>query len=237
MVVFTLYYDRFKTATTSEALFEAGIQHNVLCHNNKSKFENIYGIINQTNKPKGIQHNFNAGLDMLFKDEWGIFISDDYKKSYKIDRTINKFVECDLKYVYDKLCETIKIADKIGAKLVGLNSTGNALYAGKKYGKYGLVDGRFFAIKKTDFRWRDDVSCITDYYATLYHLNKYGGNLILQECYADFERYGADGIGTLEARADEKRKDVLILKNLYPDNVIIQDKKNQPKGTHIKIKR
>ena len=236
MNVFTLYYDRYEPATTSEALWE-GIEHNVLCHNNKNKFKNIFGIMVETNKPKGIQHNFNAGLDMLFKDEWGIFISDDYKKSYKIDRKINKFVECDLKYVYDKLCETIKIADKIGAKLVGLNSTGNALYAGKKYGKYGLVDGRFFAIKKTDFRWRDDVSCITDYYATLYHLNKYGGNLILQECYADFERYGADGIGTLEARADEKRKDVLILKNLYPDNVIIQDKKNQPKGTHIKIKR
>lgn len=235
--VFTLYYDRYETATTSEALYEAGIEHNVLCHNNKSKFKNIYGIINQTDKPKGIQHNFNAGLDMLFDNEWGVFISDDYKKSYKIDRKINKFVECDLKYVYDKLCETIQIADKIGAKLVGLNSTGNALYASKKYGKYGLVDGRFFAIKKTDFRWRDDVSCITDYYATLYHLKKYGGNLILQECYADFERYGSDGIGTLEARADEKRKDVKILKNLYPENVIIQNKKNQPEGTHIKIKK
>tara|TARA_R100001129_G_scaffold169296_1_gene137941 strand:+ start:309 stop:1025 length:717 start_codon:yes stop_codon:yes gene_type:complete len=235
--VFALYYDRFNDATTSEALFEAGIEHNILCHNNKNKFKNIYGIINESNKPKGIQNNFNFGLDLLFDNEWGIFISDDYKKSYKIDRQKNKFVECELKYVYDQLCKTIKLADKIGVKLVGLNSTGNILYASKKYGKYGLVDGRLFAIKKTEFRWRDDISCITDYYATIYHLNKYKGNLILQDCYADFERYGAGGIGTLEERANDKKKDILILKNLYPNNVIVKDKKGQPKGTHIKIKR
>ena len=44
MNVFTLYYDRYETATTSEALWEAGINHNVLCHNNKNKFKNILDI-------------------------------------------------------------------------------------------------------------------------------------------------------------------------------------------------
>ena len=235
--VFALYYDRYETATTSLALKQAGIKHTILCHKNKNKFNYCYGKVIETKNPKGIQHNFNSGLNLISEGEWAIFLSDDYKSSYKINRQENKFEKCELRYVYDKLCETIKVADKIGVKLVGLNSTGNALYASKKYGKYGLVDGRMFAIKKTDFVWREDISCITDYYATLYHLNKYGGNLILQECYAEFERYGADGIGTLEARADEKRKDVSILKNIYKDKVKIKDKAGQPTGTHIIIKR
>ena len=38
-------------------------------------------------------------------------------------------------------------------------------------------------------------------------------------------------------RANTKRKDIRILKYLYPYNVKIKDKPNQPKGTHIKINR
>ena len=91
-------------------------------------------------------------LQLLKEGEWGYFLSDDYEKSFRLEKGINKFVECDLKYVFEKLVETTKIADKVGVKLVGLNSTGNALYAQKKYGKYGLVDGRMFALKKTIFQ-------------------------------------------------------------------------------------
>ena len=111
------------------------------------------------------------------------------------------------------------------------------MFSKNKFGKYGLVDGRMFAIKKTDFEWRQDISCITDYYASLYHLKKYGGSLILNECYADFERYAEDGIGTAQNRAEAKKKDIRILKNLYPNNIKIKDKPNQPKGTHITINR
>tara|TARA_R110000796_G_scaffold126905_1_gene242057 strand:+ start:36 stop:752 length:717 start_codon:yes stop_codon:yes gene_type:complete len=235
--VFTLYYDRFETATTSRALSDAKINHTVLCHSNKEKFKNIYGNIIETNKPKGIQYNLNAGLQMLKKDEWGIYLSDDYKKSFKLDRKENKFKQCDLRYVYEKLCETIKVADKIGVKLIGLNSTGNALYAKKKYGKYGLVDGRMFAIKKTNFEWRNDINTITDYYASLFHLEKYGGNLILQECYAEFDRYAIDGIGTAQNRAEDKKKDIYVLKNLFKGMVKVKDKLGQPKGTHITINK
>ena len=50
--VFTLYYDRFKDATTSIALKEANIKHTILCHNNKNKFKNIYGDIIETKNLK-----------------------------------------------------------------------------------------------------------------------------------------------------------------------------------------
>jgi len=235
--IFTLYYDRFDTATTSKALIEAELKHTILCHSNKEKFNNIYGDIIQTNKPKGIQHNLNSGLDLLKNNEWGIFLSDDYKKSFKLDKEKNKFVQCNLKEVFNNLLNTIKVADKLGVKLVGLNSTGNALYAAKKYGKFGLVDGRMFAIKKTSFKWREDINTITDYYASLYHMNKYGGNLILQDSYCEFERYASDGIGTAEHRSEDKKKDIIILKNLFPKMVKVKDKVGQLKGTHIRINR
>jgi hypothetical protein len=170
MKVFTLYYDRYKTATTSKALHEANIDHYVMCHNNSEKFENIYGEIVESNKPKGIQHNLNSCINLLEYNEWAIIMSDDYTESYKIEN-------------------------------------------------------------------KEFVKCITDYYATVYHLNKYGGNLILQWCYADFKRYEKDGIGTAEARKEIKKNDIFILKNLYPKNIIIKDKKGQPKGTHIIIKK
>ena len=233
--VFTLYYDRFETATTSLALKKSKIDHTVICHYNKEKFKNIHGKIIETNKPKGIQYNLNAGLNLLEQNEWGVFLSDDYKKSFRLDKKNNKFVECELKEVFDNLVKATKVADKVGVKLVGLNSTGNALYANKKFGKYGLVDGRMFAIKKTEFEWRKDI--ITDYYASLYHLQKYGGNLILQDCYAQFDRYASDGIGTAQNRAKDKKKDIRILKNLFRNMVKIKDKAGQPKGTHIIIKR
>ena len=237
MKVFTLYYDRFKTATTSKLLNDNGIKHIVLCHYNSQKFIELYGEVIETNNPKGIQYNLNSGLDMLEVGEWGIFLSDDYKKSFRLDKVQNKFIECEFSEVYNNLLETIEVADKVGAKLVGMNCTGNAMFSANKYGKYGLVDGRMFAIKKTDFTWREDINTITDYYASVYHLKKYGGNLILQDCYAEFERYGADGIGTAQTRESKKKKDIRIIKNLYPDNVKVKDKPGQSKGTHIIINR
>tara|TARA_R110002020_G_scaffold56888_3_gene156967 strand:+ start:1155 stop:1871 length:717 start_codon:yes stop_codon:yes gene_type:complete len=237
MKVFTLYYDRFETATTSLALKNSKIEHTVICHYNKEKFKNICGDIIETNKAKGIQYNLNAGLELLEEGEWGVFLSDDYKKSFRLDKKDNKFVECELEEVFENLVEATKVADTVGVKLVGLNSTGNALYASKKYGKYGLVDGRMFAIKKTEFEWRKDINTITDYYASLYHMKKYGGNLILQDCYAEFDRYASDGIGTAQNRAEDKKKDIRILKNLFRNMVKVKEKAGQPKGTHIIIKR
>lgn len=237
MKVFTLYYDRFETATTSKILKESKIEHIILCHNNAHKFTEVYGEIVETNELKGIQNNLNAGLKMLELGEWGIFLSDDYKKSFSLDKSTNRFIECKFTEVYNRLLETIKVADKVGVKLVGLNCTGNAMFAAKKYGKYGLVDGRMFAIKKTDFTWRKDICTITDYYASLFHLKKYGGNLVLQNCYAEFERYGSDGIGTAQNREEQKKKDIHVLKNLYRGNVKVKDKPGQSKGTHIIIKR
>lgn len=229
-----MYYDRFENATTSKMLSK---EHIVLCHNNKEKFTCIgeKGVIVQTNQPKGIQNNFNYGLSMLKKDEWGIFLSDDLIEGKKIEN--GKFIKCDIDYVLNELINILPKCDLMGIKLVGLNSTGNPFYAKNKYSKFGLVDGRCFAIKKTDFLFHNDINTIPDYYASAYHLKKYGGNLILNYCFLDFERYGKGGLGSVSERINDKLKDIKIMTKLFPNNVKIKDKPNEPKGSHIIIKR
>ncbi len=232
-----MYYDRYEEATTSLALGDIKQNHIVLCHNNANQFNCIsnYGELIETGEPTGIQNNFNYALKMLEPGEWGIFLSDDYIVSKKLQD--DNFIECNIKYVLDQLINLLAKCDQAGINLLGLNSTGNPFYAKKKYGKYGLVDGRAFAIKKTGFVWHPDISTCTDYYATVYHLKKYGGNLIYNHAYMDFKRYEKKGLGTVLDRADKKIADIKILKKLYPDNVIIRDKKGQPKNSHIVIKR
>lgn len=234
MKIFLMYYDRYDNATSSKAL---KYEHIVLCHNNKNLFTCIgeKGTCIETNKPKGIQNNFNYGLSLLKKDEWGIFMSDDvlYGKVLKN----GKFEKTDINIVFEMFLNLIKKADNTGVKLIGMNSTGNALYAKNKYSKYGLVDGRCFAIKKTEFTWHEKINTIPDYYATLYHLSKYGGNLIANEFFLDFKRYAKGGLGTIQDRIQDKIKDVNILKQLYPKNVKVQNKANEPVGSHIIITR
>jgi hypothetical protein len=234
MKIFLMYYDRFKNATTSKML---NFDHIVLCHDNKDKFTCIgeKGKLIETNQPKGIQNNFNYGLSLLEDGEWGIFMSDDLIGAKKL--IDGKFIDCNIEYPIKELINIIPTCDKIGVKLIGLNSTGNPFYARNKYSKYGLVDGRCFAIKKTNFIYHDKINTIPDYYASAYHLEKYGGNLILNYCFLDFKRYEKGGLGTINERIKDKIKDVNLMKSLFPNNVKIKDKPGEPKGSHIIIKR
>lgn len=234
MKLFTLYYDRYTTASTSKMI---NMPHTVLCHNNYEKFNciGVNGTLIQTNQPKGIQNNFNYALSSLEKDEWGIFMSDDLVGAKVLQN--NKFIDCNIEYPLKELINIIPKCDKAGIKLVGLNSTGNPFYAKNKYSKFGLVDGRCFAIKKTSFRFHKDIFTIPDYYATLYHMCKYGGNLILNYCYLDFKRYEPGGLGSVNDRLEQKYNDIRILKSLYPKNIKIKNKPNEPKDSHIIIVR
>ena len=237
MKKFVFFHDRFEDSTTSLALSKENIEHIVLCHNNKDKFNCIgsKGDLIETNEPVGVQNNFNYALSLLDENDWGIFISDDYKKS---QRLINgKFVDCNFKYVLEELEKAIYRINDYGIQMVGLSATGNAFYSKKNFSKYGLVDSRCFAIKKSDFVWDKEISTCPDYYATAYFLNKIGGNLIVNYCYADFQRYGKGGLGTIEERKEKKIKDCKRLIELFPNNIEYKEKVNQPKYSHIRVKR
>jgi hypothetical protein len=149
----------------------------------------------------------------------------------------NKFVDCQVEWVLDELISILPKCDLMGVKLVGLSSSGNPFYAKNKYSKFGLVDGRCFAIKKTDFKFHENINTIPDYYSSVYHLKKYGGNLILNYCFLDFKRYEKGGLGSVSDRINDKLKDVKIMMSLFPNNVKIKDKPNEPKNSHIVIKK
>ena len=85
MKVFTFFYNRYDTATTSKALNENGIAHNVLVHNSDDlqkfvKGGTIHGKSTVTNNGKGLAYQRNAALDMMDTGEWAAFMCDDFKK-------------------------------------------------------------------------------------------------------------------------------------------------------------
>ena len=234
--IFALYYDRFDSATTSLELSAFGFYHTVLCHNNAERFTCIgeIGKLVETGNPKGIQHNMNAALDMVSAGDWAIIISDDYKAAYKFKPPCS-FVKSGMGLVLSRLVKLTNEVDDKPIFLIGLNSTGNALFSKNPYGFNGLVDGRCFAIKKTEYRFHDEVSTIPDYHATAYHLAKHGQNLIYNHAYLEFTRYGKGGIGSIKDREETKRKDCEILTREFPDLLEYADKPGHAKGTHIRI--
>lgn len=239
MKIFTVYYDRYETATTSLELSKAGYEHIVLCHSNKDLFTCIgdTGTLVETKQPKGIQHNYNYGLSMLEEGEWGIFLSDDLTKARRYDG--KDFIDCDINHPLEEIKKVIDKMDKSGVKLIGLNAVGNSFYVkpDKKYSQFGLVDGRCFAIKKTDFRFHNDISTIPDYWATAYHLEHYKKNIIINHTFIDFKRYGKGGLGSINERIESKKQDVALISHLLPNRVEVRDKPGQPEGSHIVIKR
>ena len=85
MKVFTFFYNRYDTATTSKALFENGIKHNVLIHNEndceKFKIGNtLFGNPIVTGNGKGLAYQRNSALDLMNIGEWAVFMCDDFKK-------------------------------------------------------------------------------------------------------------------------------------------------------------
>lgn len=234
MKIFVMFYDRFDTATTSLALKE---EHVVVCHDQSERFTCLgeRAKIVETGRPKGLQHNLNAAIEMLEEGEWGIFLSDDYRGAKRIQG--DRFVACRVDEVLTVLRSTVREAAAGGLALVGMNSTGNAFYAKNEYSRFGLVDGRCFALKRTSFRFHPDINTIPDYYATAWHLQQYGSNLIAQHAYLDFARYTRDGgLGSVEDRLPDKLKDVRLMLELFPDIVRVKEKAGQPAGSHIVLR-
>ena len=236
MKTFLMYYDRYETNTTSSML---DFEHIVLCHNNADKFQNLSpkAQIIETGLPKGIQNNFNYALSMAEVGEWIIFLSDDLTKAQRFDTGKQDFVDCKINYTLGELKKAVEKADEKGIEFVGMNSTGNAYYMTNPYSYFGLIDTRCCALKKTEFLFHKDIGCIPDYYATCYHLVKNGANLIVNYTFLDFSRYSKGGLGSVDDRVEQKRKEVALMKQLFPNNVKIVDKANQPKGTHLRINR
>ena len=74
MKVFTFFYNRYNTATTSKALYENGIDHTVLIHKDSDydlfkKGGTLYGNGVVTVSSKGLVYQHNCALDLMEEGE------------------------------------------------------------------------------------------------------------------------------------------------------------------------
>lgn len=260
MKVFTFFYNRFDNATTSKALNESGIKHNILIHNSNDyeKFKKggtIHGNAIVTNNGKGLAYQRNSALDLMDTGEWAVFMCDDFKKIYSYPKefvfsktmtmpvnydnqskfTLRKHLDMKLKDMFTFFPKLIEVAEKNNIHLIGFGLHDNPMNLAKKFTTRGLADGRFWLVKKSSYRFDTNAQLIDDVCWTAENLVRHKNVLILNWCVPYFERYTAGGFGTTTERMALRRKECQYLATKYDPLVQIAKKNNWPEGTHVRI--
>jgi hypothetical protein len=265
MKVFTFYYNRFDTATTSISLNENNIDHYVMVHTEEDlkkflKCNTIKGKPIVTNQRKGLAYQRNCALDMMKLNEWAVFMCDDfqrilsYKKKYifsKINKLPITFENqqffrlktnnsnfggvMSLKEMFSMFPKLIEIAEKNAIHLIGFGLHDNPLNLSNKYSFKGLADGRFWLVKKSNYTFDLNAQLIDDVAWTAENIIRHGKVLILNWTVPYFKRYSAGGFGTTEERKSQRRKECEYLTKKYSPLVKIAKKKNWDYGTHIRL--
>jgi hypothetical protein len=265
MKVFTFFYNRFESATTSIALFENGIDHFVMIHTAQdlTKFEQagtLKGKPIVTDQKKGLAYQRNCALDMLNEGEWGVFMCDDFTKirSYptkwilsKTDKLPINFEnqnafrlhgpsakyskEMQLDEMFTMFPKLIEIAEKNQIHLIGFGLHDNPLNLKKKFSFRGLADGRFWLVKKSNYKFDLNAQLIDDVAWTSENLIRHGNVLILNWTVPYFKRYSSGGFGSTEERKKQRKKECNYLANKFYPLVRVAKKSNWEYGTHIKI--
>jgi hypothetical protein len=226
--------------------------HNENDYDKFVKGNTIHGTPIITNNPKGLAYQKNSALDMIEDGEWGVFMSDDFSviKAFNFDRikTDDKvsfdiknqkiFKYCDrptMAELYSIFPYLIKQAERLNIKMIGFSSNDNPRNVERKFGFKGLVDGRLFLVKKSKLRFDNNVNSIDDYYFTLLNIENNSNNLILNWISPEFQRYSVGGVGSKEARKEQKKADCAYLINRFPKLVKFAEKTGYDWGEHIKI--
>jgi hypothetical protein len=260
MKVFTFFYNRYSNATTSKALYENGINHNVLIHTatdyDKFRIGNtLHGNAIVTGNGKGLAYQRNSALDMLDKGEWGVFMCDDFKRIGSLpfewiqsnrkeipitfqnqnNFRISKHQKPTIKEMFSLFPMLIDIAERNNIYLIGFGLHDNPQNLKKKFTHKGLADGRFWLIKKSNYNFDLKAQLIDDVAWTAENLVRHKNVLILNWLVPYFERYTAGGFGTTEERKDLRRKECAYLANKYNPLVKIAKKPGWDYGTHIRL--
>ena len=258
MKVFTFFYNRFDTASTSKALNENAINHTVLVHtaDDLQKFVKggtIYGKAVVTNNGKGLAYQRNSALELMDINEWAVFMCDDFQKiksypkefifskthsigitqqnqnNYRLKNQIN------LKEMFSWFPKLIDLAEKNNIHLIGFGLHDNPMNLKKKFGTRGLADGRFWLVKKSHYKFDLNAQLIDDVAWTAENLVRHKNVLVLNWCVPYFERYTAGGFGSTLERKALRMKECAYLVNRFDPLVKIAEKPNWDYGTHIRI--
>lgn len=255
--VFTFFYNRYNTATTSKALNENGIPHYVMLHNQEQhdlhvSGNTLFGTPVITNNPKGLAFQRNSALDMVEDGEWCVFMCDDFKeiKAYNFEN-YDAFpsVEFDEKnqsqFNYNRILTMkeffstfdylIDLAETANIHLIGFAFTANPRNNGRKFSFKGLVDGRCWIIKKSHLRFDPNVQLIDDVYWTALNLQTFKNNLVFNWIDPEFQRYTSGGFGSIPERLEQRRAECDYLVKKFPKLIRYAEKPGWESGTHIKV--
>jgi hypothetical protein len=260
MKVFTFFYNRFENATTSIALQQNDIKHNVLIHSSADadKFKKFGTCVDNavvTNNDKGLAYQRNTALDMMDTGEWAVFMCDDFikirsfPKSWILSKTNtipihfgnqHKFRLRDentmsLKEMFSMFPKLISLAENNGIHLIGFGLHDNPLNLKKKFNNRGLADGRFWLVKKSSYRFDTRAQLIDDVAWTAENLVRHRNILVLNWLVPYFQRYTSGGFGSTAERLELRRTECAYLANKYNPLVKIADKIGWEYGTHIKL--
>jgi glycosyltransferase involved in cell wall biosynthesis len=256
--VFTFFYNRYETATTSKALNENGITHNVLIHNadDLQKFvkgNTIHGKVTVTNNNKGLAYQRNTALDMIETGEWAVFMCDDFQKikAYSKEFILSKTQSIDINYqnqnkyrlknqitlkeMFNWFPKLIELAEQNNIHLIGFGLHDNPMNLRKKFTTKGLADGRFWLVRKAQYKFDINAQLIDDVAWTAENLVRHKNVLILNWCVPYFERYTAGGFGSTTERKALRMKECAYLANKFNPLVKIAEKPGWDYGTHIRI--
>lgn len=258
MKVFTFFYNRFETASTSLALAQNDIDHTVLIHTPQdlqkfTKGGTLHGNPVVTNNGKGLAYQRNTALDMMDAGEWGVFMCDDFQKikaypkefifskTQAIDinqQNQNKYRlknEINLKEMFSWFPKLISLAEANNIHLIGFGLHDNPMNLRKKFTTRGLADGRFWLVRKSHYRFDLNAQLIDDVAWTAENLVRHKNVLILNWCVPYFERYTAGGFGSTTERKALRMKECAYLANKYDPLVKIAEKPGWEYGTHIRL--
>jgi len=258
MKVFTFFYNRFETASTSLALAQNGIDHTVLIHTTEDlqkfiKGGTVHGNAVVTNNGKGLAYQRNSALEMMNPEEWAVFMCDDFQKikaypkefifskTQAIDinqQNQNKYRlknEINLKEMFSWFPKLISLAEANNIHLIGFGLHDNPMNLRKKFTTRGLADGRFWLVRKAHYNFDVNAQLIDDVAWTAENLVRHKNVLVLNWCVPYFERYTAGGFGSTTERKALRMKECAYLANKFNPLVKIAEKPGWEYGTHIRL--
>ena len=131
--------------------------------------------------------------------------------------------------------ETIKHAEKIGAKYCGFSVVDNYYFRAKKWREVGFVCSKVALIKKSGINYDQKLLAMDDYAFTAENLKKFGKVLINNFVFPHGIHYQKGGIGNYKEREVNKIADSKYLIKKYPGLFRYKTKVNRHPKAEIQM--
>jgi hypothetical protein len=175
----------------------------------------------------GIANARNWILENLIEEgEWFVFSDDNQKYFTAVDEENYKLPFCldqtafenriDEDRFWKIIEDTIKEAERVGAKYCGFATVDDAYFRRRKFRYMGYCMTEISAVQKNSLRFNPLFSVIDDYEYTASNLLRFGRVVINNYMMPKTKHYEKGGIGTYEERLPHKIKACRLLMLKYP---------------------